>query len=618
MRLLPCVLFFASAAGLTLAQAPVVPKPGTKDADPVKAKDKPKGDKPAKLPPSPLDKVEGYKRHLVEGFTLMMSAEADEADGKDGETKPKDAIAAELQALRKLLPAKYVAVLQQMPVWIEWDEYEPLKSGREGRATVSFETSSPAALDQAKKNPRRAKCLIVHSLKALTAAHPPKTEGAPTLLLQAVAYWLLDQVLGADNAQLRLAYRQAMENRLYDRAQNVASNEAEFFAELTLAHFDQLPHYPKTRDELKLYDPASNAMLDGIWGAPKKPAKPPTTAPAKPKALADRNGSDKYDLSLTRAGVTWGTSIHGPEFKVDDAKESIVLLAAYGGDEWIILSKLERLHEELSPYGVRILAVPPASADVEATKKQLEEREIGYTGLEKATAPQKGGSAAAEKPGHAILFDAEGKCVFRGSGYEVAPHVRAAVAKKMLARAIPGEAPKALAPFAESFAQGALSMMDALPKIAPFITSSDAEVAVIAKALAAELMAPSLALLAEAQTSAKTDPMAAYVVAEKIAHRYKGTSAAAKAAALMEQLKGTPAVAPELKARAMAEPIRKLDAALMAQPNSFAALDDRFQKPNAAPIRQLVAMVAALKKKHPMAKATADAAKIAAKYSLAE
>ncbi len=616
MRLLPCLLCFAAAASLTLAQAPVAPKPGTKDADKDKAKDKPKGDKPAKLPPSPLDKVEGYKRSIVEGFTLMMSAEADEADGKGTETKPKDALAAELMTLRKLLSAKQVESLQRMPIWIDWDEYEALKSGREGRAIASFETADPMALNQAKKNPYRSKCLIVHSLKMLTEGHPAKAEGSPVLMLRAVSRWMLEQI-GSENPLVKNGYRSAMEHKLYDRAQNVTTNHYEFFAELSCAHFDQLGHYPKTREELKKHDPASAALLDGIWGAAKKPVKP-ATQPSKPKALADLSGSDKFDLAIGHAGVQWGNSIHGPEFKIDDAKESIILLATYGGDEWIVLEKLARMHEELSPYGMRILAVPPPAADADLVKKQLAERDVEFTALEKAAVVQKDGQFAAEKPGGAILFDAEGKCLFRGSAYEVLPHIRAAVAKKILAKAMPGEAPKSLAAFADAFSQGSLSMPEAIPKIAPSVSSSDAEVATIAKAIAAELLAPALALLAEAQTQAKPEPFAAFQTAEKIALRYRGTSVAAKATALMDSLKLNATVAPELKARVLFDPIRKLDAALMTQPNSYSTLDDKFQKPNEQAIAQLIAQHVLLKKKYPMAKATADASKIVTKYSLTE
>ena len=85
MRIVFSMLLFASAAAALCAQAPTTPQ----------TKDKPKADKPAKLPPSPLDKVEGYKRRIIEGFTVMLSAEAVDAELPDAEVKPLDALALE-------------------------------------------------------------------------------------------------------------------------------------------------------------------------------------------------------------------------------------------------------------------------------------------------------------------------------------------------------------------------------------------------------------------------------------------------------------------------------------------------------------------------------------------
>ena len=136
--------------------------------------------------------------------------------------------------------------------------------------------------------------------------------------------------------------------------------------------------------------------------------------------------------------------------------------------------------------------------------------------------------------------------------------------------------------------------------------------------MAAVILAPAQALLVEAQTNVKTDPLAAYITAEKIPLTYKGTSVTAKAMALMEQLKLNPAVAKELKARKLFDPIKKLDQHLMSQPGSFVPLDDKFQKPNKAAIDQMVALNAQLKKAHPSALCTAEAAKMTAKYSLGE
>ncbi len=617
MRLLPCAFFFASAAGLTWAQTPVAPKMGTKDADKDKAKDKPKGDKPTKLPPSPLDKVEGYKRQIIGGFTVMVSPEAAEGEILDGELKPLDALAGEFQVMKKVMPAKHVELLQKVVVWVDWDEYQAMGNGREGRALGVYETGTAQSLTADKKNPYTAKCVHIYSLKLLAEQHQPKRDSHRLVLLHEFAHAVHDQLLGFDHSGIKAAYKQAVERKLYDPAQYVSTNEKEFFAELTCAYYDQLHHYPKIRDELKKHDPVTHQLLDSIWGTAKKPFKA-TAIAAKPKALAESNGSDKFDHKISLGEIQLGTVIHGPEFKIEDAKGAILILSNFGGDELIVLEKLARMHDELSPYGARVAVAHAFVAEPEAIKKKLEDRGIAYTGFDKALIPARDGKPKAETPGHTLIFDETGKCVFRGSGYDAMPHARAAVANMLVAKSIPGETPKAFAAVVELLKQGAVPILDSIPKIGAFVGSSDPEVSAAAKALATAIIAPGLALLIEAQGQAKSDPYAALTIAEKIAVAYKGTSIVAKSGALIEQLKLNPIIAKELKARKVYDPIKKLDDYLMAQPGSFRPLDDKFGKDNRAAIEQLLQLNAQLKKSHPMARCTQDAAKIVAKYSLGE
>ncbi len=613
MRIVASMLVFACAAGLIAAQAPA-PGPQAKD----KAKEKPKTDKPVKLPPSPLDKVEGYKRQIIEGFTVMVTPEAAEGEIKDAELKPLDALALEFQTMKKAMPPKHVELLQKVTVWIEWDVYEPISNGREGRALATYYGGTPQSLIAAKKDPFKAKCITVHSLKMLAEEHQPKRDSHRLVMLHEFAHAVHDQLLGFDHAGILTAYKQAMERRLYDKAQYVSTNEKEFFAELSCGYYDQLQHYPKTRDDLKKHDPVSHQLMESIWGTGKKPVKTVAAAPVKPKSLAELNGADKFDLKIAIADIKLGATVHGTEFKTEDAKDAVVILSNFGGDELLVIEKLARMHEELSPYGAKVVVAYCFVKDPDAVKKLLEERAVAYTGLDKALYPLKGGQTRSEAPGHTVIFDETDKCVFRGSGYEAMPHARAAVAKMLVAKAIPGSPPKGLVPVVEAMSQGASPILDHLTKIGPLMVNADPDTAAGAKALAAAILAPAQAILAEAQTNAKTEPLASFLLAEKIPAAYKGTSTAAKATAMMDQLKLNPIVAKELKARKLFEPIKKIDQHLMAQPGSFSPLDDKFQNPNKAYIAQLVALNAQLKKAHPLALCTAEAAKITAKYRIGD
>ena len=611
MRVIASMLAFSLVACAMFAQAPATTAPQVKD----KPKDKPKVDKPVKLPPSPLDQVEGYKRQLIEGFTVMVSTEAGEGEIKGAEVKPLEALSLEFKTLKRLMPAKQIELFQKIPVWVEWDEYQPMEAGREGRATASYSWGSQFAQMQLKKMGYKSKCVTVHSLKLLAENHQPNSENPSLVLLREYAHAVHDQQLGVDHAGIKAGYRQAMERKLYDRAQLICLRDASYFGEVTCAYFDQLHHYPKTRDELKKHDPASHQLLESIWGAAKKPVKI-STLPTKPKSLADLNGSDKFELKIALADIVLGATAGGPEFKTEDGKDCVVILANFGGDELLILEKLAKLHEELSPYGAKIVVAHTPALDADAVKKKLEDRRIVYSGLASALFPQKTGGPKAEQPGHAAIFNAEGKCVFRGSGYEATAHARAAVAKMLVAKAIDGEAPKALAPVVELLAKGTQPILELLPKVGALTTNGDPETAAAAKALATAILAPAQAQLAEAQSQVKSDPLVAYNAADKLAQTYKGASVATKAAAIMEQLKPNPLIAKELKARKLFDSMKKLDEYLMAQSGSNDALSEGFQRPHKGIIDQLVALNGQLKKSYPLAVCTGEAAKITAKYSL--
>lgn len=614
MRVLPSMLAVALGACAMFAQAPAPTGLQSKE----KSKEKPKADKP-KLPPSPLDKVEGYKRQIIEGFTVMVTPEAAEGEIKDGELKPLDALALEFVMMKKAMPAKQVELLQKVTVWIDWDGYQPLSNGREGRALAVYQTGTAQSLLAEKKNPYTAKCVHVYSLKMLAEEHQPKRNSHRLVMLHEFAHAVHDQLLGFDHAGIKTAYKQAMERKLYDKAQYVSTNEKEFFAEITCGYYDQLHHYPKTRDDLKKHDPVTHQLMVSIWGTAKKPVKATTAAaPAKSTTPAEPDGAQKYDLKIALGDIKLGETVHGPEFKLEDAKDAVVILANFGGGELVILEKLAKMHAELAPYGAKIVAVHSFVAEPEAVKKIFSDRDISYTGLDKAFARGKDGKFHSEKPAHTIIFDEMGKCVFRGDGYDATPHARATVGKMLVAKAIEGETPKALLPIVESIAQGAVPILEQIPKIAALIVSGDAAVAAAAKALAAVILAPAQALLVEAQINVKNDPLAAFITAEKIPMTYKGTSVTAKALALMEQLKLNPVVAKELKARKLFDPIKKLDQHLMSQAGSFVPLSDKFQKPNKVAIDQIVALNAQLKKAHPSALCTAEAAKLTAKYTLGE
>ncbi len=253
--------------------------------------------------------------------------------------------------------------------------------------------------------------------------------------------------------------------------------------------------------------------------------------------------------------------------------------------------------------------------DAERLRKDLADREVPFsavTGLmlrDKESSP----SFTGRKGSHALVFDADGTCVFRGSGHEAAPHARAAFARHLIGKATGGEVPKALQPTAEALLAGR-PPHEQLAKLYPLAISSDKVVAGPAKEILVTFTAPGQKALEEAKKQAKADPLGAFLLLEPHAGRYKGTAVGDNIAGTLENLKREPAVVAETRARAALEPIKKLDAALSGQAGAFDPTAAAFQQKHARSILELGLAVEAMKKKHPKAKATEQAEAIARKY----
>ena len=82
-----------------------------------------------------------------------------------------------------------------------------------------------------------------------------------------------------DPTSLLAAYKQAMDRKLYESVKHVdgstrrayaATNEYEYFAELTEAYFGRNDFFPFRRGELKAHDPEGYALMVRAWGEPRR------------------------------------------------------------------------------------------------------------------------------------------------------------------------------------------------------------------------------------------------------------------------------------------------------------------------------------------------------------
>jgi hypothetical protein len=558
------------------------------------------------------EKVEGYQRNTIEGFTLLLSKDVVKADTKAFEVKPLAVLEHELKIVAKILTAKQLETLRKLIIWVEWDEQHELTNGRNGSAIAVYYGGHQASLLEQGKHPLKAKTITILSMKALTDEHQPNRDSGRCVLLHELVHAVHDQLLGRDHAGIRAAYTQAMERKLYDKTQYVSTNEAEFFAETTAAYFDQLHHYPQTREDLKKHDPATHTLLESIWGTTKKP-EPAST---KPKGLLTSNGIGQFDMTVKLDNLLFESQIHGPAFKPEQLQKRVAIVGFIGMADLPVLGKLKQIHNELAAYGATIVVGPGQMSEANEWQKLLSAREVPFSAvsalmLRDNASPKQ---FVGQKPSHTLVFDANGNCVFRGSGHDALAHARAAVGNIYAAQLGAGILDKPMKPLTDILVSGQ-PLSDVIPKLTAVSRSSDEAASKRANELLNQLTAPGKAVLEEAKILAKTDQLGAFLLLESEPQRYQGSPLAEKLTAALDGLKETPVVVAELKARSLFEPIRKLEGSLQALPGGFNPAETSFRQRHAATIGQLNIAVEELKKKYPKAKVTAQAIKLVQAYT---
>ena len=122
-------------------------------------------------------------------------------------------------------------------------------------------------------DPRMAK--HVHIPNAANLLNPHMWAKHPYVVLHELAHAYHDNVYGFKGEEILKVYKQAMEKKLYDKVllytgkrvrHYAATNQMEYFAELTEAYFGVNDFYPFVRAELKEHDPAGYEMMVRIWG----------------------------------------------------------------------------------------------------------------------------------------------------------------------------------------------------------------------------------------------------------------------------------------------------------------------------------------------------------------
>jgi hypothetical protein len=599
--------------GLTISSKTDPNDGDTKTADP-KRTDAKKSDRRsnaksssrAQLPSVRPEQTPGYTPVLIHGFTVIVSQEALRRNNDSTfEFKPLDLLSGDLKTISKIMPPPALSVLRRVLIWVEWNEKVPATNGRTGNAVAFYAGGHQMQLWKEGRHPLQAQSVIVNDLKTFSERRQTDKSLRYYILLHEMAHAVHDQMLGADNPNLKAVYKQALERKLLDPSAYAATNVQEFFAEMTCAYFDQLPYHPRTRADLKKHDAVTFKLMETTWGKSKvetgEPAKPVTHVQAPPL----------NELALGQPAM--GAEVTAPTLR---GRPSLVIYwNAHEPSSLLCLTKVASWDAELRDFGLVTVAVHLEGKTAVDAKAKAQARHVAFAvNLDKWTAD----SLVTDFKDFplALVYGHDGNCVFRGNPFEAEAAVRQAVGAALVAELTQDVLPQPLVPVVDALANGKAPKTQFAKLLALTKSKTDMDAAQLAKKLLAKLTEAAASTLDRAETMMQADPVEAFVMAEPLTAAFKGTAVAARAGSLLAKAKQTKEVGLELKARGVLATVKKLEAYLDSVPGSFDPARPKYREDNAQALHQVEAAIFQMKRSWPQARATQLALRVAQKFAL--
>jgi hypothetical protein len=560
---------------------------------------------PKKGAPKKDDVPSGYVKDDLRGFTLFISKEVLEQDKASTlERKPLEALEKELIVVENVLPADKIKYLKAVPIWVEWDEEKKLASGRTGRAVAVFFGGHQANLLSANAEQRKLNAVTILSLRSLANEHQPKNDSGRCVTLHELAH-AFHFFVHRNSPLIIQTYKQAMERKLYDPELYVATNDREYFAEITCAYLDRLDYHPRNREELKKHDPKGYELMEKIWG--KVGERRSATAAKGPK-LPSPNEDGKFTLDLTTEQLRLGDTMVGDVPPKTEWKGRPVLICAFGandGRSQAALSRMNSWFADLRDHGLIVVGIENSKRDKEDVEKLVRQRDLDFPIVSGASnySPER------YRWPHGVLYDHAGQCVFRGHVLDAEPYARLAVGKALLAKVNRSSYSKPAEPVVDLLEAGS-PMPAVFTKLAEQSRRASGDAVDELKQLREVLTAGGQAALDRATAKAKDDPVAAFFEAERLPAAYRGTPIETAAIRLLVKLRGTAKVENEMRARPSLEAIRKLDSQLSARDKSFNPELPEFRANNTPLLKQLGDAVEKMKRGYPNMRATQEAIRI--------
>jgi hypothetical protein len=265
---------------------------------------------PAAKPP-PIDVPAGYEYRSIHGFNILASQETVRRPRDRFGRTPLDVIELELGDLKRVVHPYIFGVLQNVPVWVEWDLHDPRTP-----AIARYFSADAAWMTQHGLDPRLAGSIQIMSTKRIGELRVPGTSFQQIITLHELAHAVHHRLLGMSRPDVKAAFQQAVERKLYDEVIDrdghhgrayARTNEAEYFAELSCAFLDTCQYYPFTYEDLKQHDPVGFKLMERVWKHPEQfegmvaagtkvgRPRPAPAAASRPDVFAERDALLKLD-----------------------------------------------------------------------------------------------------------------------------------------------------------------------------------------------------------------------------------------------------------------------------------------------------------------------------------
>ncbi len=217
-------------------------------------------------------RIWSYEDLSIHGWTIYLE-ESIAADQKL-KARIKEQIRIGLENFLDEVPGQALVFLRTIPIWVSNEPGYPLRENENG--VIPFHRS-PQWLRNHNLNPHMAPGVHVINPEAVFFEHK-FLEWGPMTFLHELAHAYQNIRLSLKHETILSAYEAAMEAGLYlevpdrrDKSRKVkayaATNQEEYFAELTEAYFGHNDWFPHNREELRAYDPQGFRMIEEVWSA---------------------------------------------------------------------------------------------------------------------------------------------------------------------------------------------------------------------------------------------------------------------------------------------------------------------------------------------------------------